>query len=86
MPASRLNYIIIYKDESQVYGTATKEIALETPLPPGQKLENKRVLFVTYQPDGEVLSVHPIPQEEVLSATLKEPTKKKKKEQDEQEA
>lgn len=80
MPASRMNYIVLYKNESQVFGTASKDIALESPPPAGVSLEDKRVLFITYQPDNEVLSVHQVPQEEVLNATIKEKKTKKKEE------
>lgn len=78
MPASRSNYLVIFKDESQVYGTASKKIALETPPPDGVPLEDKRVFFVTYQPDNEILSVHQVPQEEVMNAEIKYKEKKKK--------
>jgi hypothetical protein len=80
MPANRINYIVLYRNDSQVFGTASKSIALETPPPDGVALEDKRVLFVAYQPDNEILSVHPIPQEEVLNAEIKEKKTKKKEE------
>lgn len=80
MPANRINYLVVYRNDSQVFGTATKDIALETPPPDGVPLEDKRVLFVAFQPDNEILSVHPLPQEEVLSAEIKEKKTKKKKE------
>lgn len=66
MAASRTNYIVIYKNESQVYGSASKEVALKSPPPDGTSLEDKRIFFITYQPDTESLSVHQIPQEEVV--------------------
>jgi hypothetical protein len=72
MPAQRLNYVVIHKGQSQVYGSSSKEIALTTPLPPGVKLEDREVLFITYQPDNEVLSVHRVPKDEVVGADLKE--------------
>ncbi|HJS83562.1 MAG TPA: hypothetical protein VJ742_12085 [Nitrososphaera sp.] len=76
MPANKINWVVFYTSGSQIYGTATKQIALETPPPPGVPIEDKRILFITYQPDNEILSVHPLPQEEVLSAELKYPKKK----------
>lgn len=81
MPAQRCNYIVLYQNESQVFATASKSIALESPPPAGVPLEEKRIFFITYQPDNEVLSVHQVPQEEVLNATIKEkkPSKKKDK-------
>ena len=63
-----------------MYGTATKKIALETPPPEEIPIEDKRILFVSFEPDNEVLTVHPIPQEEVINAELKYPTKKTKEE------
>lgn len=79
MPAAKLSYLVFYTNESQVYGCASREIALSSPPPPGTSIEDKRILFVTYRPDDEILSVHPLPQEEVLSSELvyKKPPKKK---------
>lgn len=77
MAASRLNYIVVYKTDSQVFGSASKDVALKSPPPEGTELEDKRVFFITYQPDNEVLSVHKIPQEEVLNAELEEKKAKK---------
>lgn len=68
MPAARLNYVVLHRGQSQVYGSASKETALGTPLPPGAEIEDRRVLFITFQPDDEVLSVHRIPDEEVRAA------------------
>lgn len=67
MPANRLNYIVVYRDESQVFGSASKEVALKTLPPENTPLEDKRVFFITYKPDEGVLSVHQVPQEEVLT-------------------
>lgn len=83
MPANKCNYLVLYKDSSQVYGTATRSIALETPPPEGVDIEDKRVLFVTYKPDSEELAVHMIDQEEVENAELKVPKKKKKEDENE---
>jgi len=80
MPAQKCNYICIYENESQVYGTASKHIALESPPPPGVPLEEKRVFFITYQPDNKVLSVHQLPHDEVQNAEIKQKKPSKKKE------
>lgn len=85
MPANRVNYLVIYKYDSQVYGCSTKEVALETPPPSGLSLEDKMVLFVTYQPDTEMLQVVPIHQDEVINAELKRPIRKKREEKSEAE-
>lgn len=72
MAAGKLNYIVMYKNSSQVFGSASKKIALESPPPEGCKLEDKRVLFVSYEPDTENLSVYKLPDEEVQNAEIKE--------------
>lgn len=69
--------MVIYKHESQVYGSASKAIALESPLPPGTSLEDKLVGFITWHPDEQQLMFHPLDPQEVLSATVKEAKKKK---------
>ena len=61
-----------------MYGTATKEIALQTPPPDGIPLENKRVLFVSFEPDNETLTVHPLPLDDIMNAELRIPNKQKK--------
>lgn len=62
-----------------MFGTASKDVALETPPPSGVPLDEKRVFFITYQPDNEILSVHQVPHEEVVNAELKEKKPSKKK-------
>jgi len=84
MPAQRLNYVVVHRKQSQVYGTASKVVALQTPLPDGATIEDRIVLFITYQPDGEVLSVHPLPDEEVRGAELLVKKAKGKAEEDEE--
>lgn len=84
MPAQKLNYLVVYKNESQVFGSASKHIALESPPPANTPLEEKRVFFVTYQPDNGTLSVHAVPQEEVLNAEIKYKKPNKKKDKDEE--
>lgn len=76
MPASKLNFVVIYKHDSQVYGTATRKIALESPPPPDVPLEDKMVGFITWHPDEERLMFHLLPQEEVLEADIKWPKPK----------
>lgn len=78
MPAQKANYLVLYTTDSQVYATATEKIALESPPPPGVPLEEKRVFFVTYQPDTESLVVHKLPDEKVQTAELNYPKKKEK--------
>ncbi len=82
MPANRVNYLVLYVGDSQLYGTATEKIALETPPPDDIPLEDKRVLFISFEPDNEVLTVHPVPQEKVLNAEIKYKVKKTETEED----
>lgn len=77
MPASRLNYLVIYEPDSQVYGASSKKVALESPLPDGVELDQKRVFFITYAPEKGELSVHKLPEAEVLDADIKEKKVKK---------
>lgn len=75
MAAGKLNYIVVYKNSSQVYGSASKKIALESAPPDGCKLEDKRIFFVTNEPDTGELAVYKVPQEEVVNAEIKEKNK-----------
>ena len=77
MPANRMNFVVTYRTESQVYGTATEEIALETPPPDGISIEDKKIFFITQRPDDGTLVLHEIPPEKVRSAELKLPKPKK---------
>lgn len=79
MPATKVNYIVLYIGESQVFGTMSKEIALSSPPPPGCELKNKRILYMAYEPDTQDLVVYPLPDEEVQSAQLTEVKPKKTK-------
>jgi hypothetical protein len=81
MAASKVNYIVLYKGHSQVYGCSSKKIALESPPPEGFSIKDKKILFITFEPDTDNLSVYEVPKEEILSAELKD--KKEKKAKDE---
>jgi hypothetical protein len=50
--ASKLNYIVVYKNHSQVYGSGTKKVATATPLPDGVAAEDKNIYFITFEPDS----------------------------------
>lgn len=71
MAAGKLNYVVVYKGVSQVYGCASKKIALESAPPEGVSLKNKKVLFITFEPDSEQLCVYQVPDEEVQLAEIK---------------
>ena len=63
MPASKLNYIVVYKNHSQVYGCSSKKIAVESPPPDGYSHEDKRILFVTFEPDTDNLCAYVVSSE-----------------------
>jgi len=63
MPASKLNYIVVYEGVSQVYGSSSKKIALDTPAPEGISEDKKKVLFVTFEPDTNNLCVYEVKKE-----------------------
>jgi len=75
--ASKVNYLVIYSGHSQVYGCSSKKIALESAPPEGCSIENKKVLFITFEPDTNNLSVYKIDDNEVQSADIKEKKEKK---------
>jgi hypothetical protein len=64
MPASKLNYLVVYKNNSQVYGCSTKKIALESPPPEGNSVEDKNVFFVTLEPDTNNICLYKISEKE----------------------
>ena len=65
MPASKLNYLVIYRNHSQVYGSSSKKIAVETQPPEGLSKEDKNIFFVTFEPDTDSISLHKIEEEDV---------------------
>ena len=82
MAASRVNYLVVYPHDSQVYGSTSKEVALSSPPPDGMTLKEKRVFFVSVEPESGNLVWYRVPQEEVESAEIilpKAAIKKKKK-------
>lgn len=78
MAASKVNYIVMYDGHSQVYGCSSKKIALESPPPEGCSLKNKKVLFITFEPDNNNLAVYKIADEEVQKAEIKAKVNKEK--------
>jgi len=70
MPANKTNFLVIYEGCSQVYGAGSEKIALASPPPSGYSIEDKHILFVTYEPDSEVISVHELPKDEVENAEI----------------
>lgn len=60
MPASKLNYMVVYKNHSQVYGCSTKKIAEDSPPPEGVSPEDKHIFFVTFEPDSDNICLYNI--------------------------
>lgn len=78
MAAGKLNYVVVYDGLSQVFGCASKKIALESAPPEGYSLKDKKILFVTFEPDSQNLCVYEVPEQEVQTAEIK----KKKQDDD----
>ncbi len=79
MPASKLNYIVVYKNHSQVYGCSSKKIAIESPPPDGYSEKDKRILFVTFEPDTDNLCAYTVSSETIDEEEIVETKKVKKK-------
>jgi len=60
MPASKLNYIVVYKNHSQVYGCSNKKIAVESAPPEGYSESDKQILFINLEPDTNNICVYPV--------------------------
>lgn len=60
MPASKLNYLVVYPNHSQVYGCSSKKVAEESPPPEGYSEEDKKVFFITMEPDTNIVSLYKI--------------------------
>lgn len=67
MPAGKVNYVVLYEGSSQVYGCASKKVALDTLPPAGFSLDSKRILFVSMEPDTTNLVVRQLPPDETYS-------------------
>jgi hypothetical protein len=70
VPANKLNYIVVYPNDAQLYGATKKDIALASPAPEGCELKDKRVFFVSMEPENKKLVWYRIPQEEVDNAEI----------------
>jgi len=58
MPASKLNYLVVYKNHSQVYGCSSEKVAKESPPPEGLTEDDKNIFFVTFEPDTNNISLY----------------------------
>jgi hypothetical protein len=64
MPASKLNYIVVYNNHSQVYGSSAKKIAIDSPPPEGLSQDDKHIFFITMDPDSGNISLHKVEEKE----------------------
>jgi hypothetical protein len=80
MPAAKLDFLIAYKNSSQVFGCRDREVALTTPPPAGNEPSDKRVWFISHEPDSDNIVLRRISQETVEKYTEERKTKKKAKE------
>lgn len=60
MAASKLNYVIVYKNHSQVYGCSSIKVAQESPPPEGLTEDDKNVFFITFEPDSDNVSFYKV--------------------------
>jgi hypothetical protein len=58
VPASKLNYLVVYKNHSQVYGCSSQKIAVESPPPDGLTENDKNIFFVTFEPDSDNICLY----------------------------
>lgn len=65
MPASKLNYLVVYPNHSQVYGCSSQKIALESPPPEGLTEEDKNIFFVTFEPDSDNICLYKLNKEQL---------------------
>lgn len=75
MPASKLNYIIVYDNHSQVYGSSSEKIAIESPPPEGLSEKDKNIFFINYEPDTKNICVYKVDPQDI---TIQNKENKKK--------
>jgi hypothetical protein len=78
MPASKLNYIVVYDNHSQVYGSSSEKIAVESLPPEGLSEKDKHIFFITFEPDTKNISVHKIDPNNIDTIENKSNKRKKK--------
>lgn len=65
MPASKLNYLVVYNNHTQVYGCSSQKIAIESPPPEGSSIDDKNIFFITFEPDSQNISLHKLTEEQL---------------------
>lgn len=78
MPASKLNYIVVYKNHSQVYGCSSKKIAIESSPPEGYSENDKKILFVSFEPDTDNLCAYVVSKDDITEGETEVKKSKKK--------
>jgi len=78
MPASKLNYIVVYNNHSQVYGSSSEKIAIESAPPEGLSEADKHIFFITFEPDTQNICVHKVDPNNIDNIESKSNKRKKK--------
>lgn len=58
MAASKLNYLLVYRNHSQVYGCSSEKVAQDSPPPEGLTEDDKNIFFITFEPDTNNISLY----------------------------
>lgn len=72
MPAAKCNYIILFKNSSQVYSTSNLKTAVVSPPPKGCKVEDRVILFTTFSLDDNELHAYVLDDDQIQKAMPKE--------------
>lgn len=68
MAASKCNYVVMYKNSSQIYSAATLKTAVNSPTPKGCDPAGRIILFITHLLDEQNLCVYPLTKEQIEEA------------------
>jgi hypothetical protein len=82
MPAQKINYLVLYPHDAQVYGCSSKDIALQSPPPEGFSIDDKKVFFVSVEPENSNIVWYQLPKEEIINAEIVYPKSALKKKKD----
>jgi hypothetical protein len=82
VPAQKINYLVLYPHDAQVYGCSSKDIALQSPPPEGFSIDDKKVFFVSVEPENSNIVWYQLPKEEIINAEIVYPKSALKKKKD----
>jgi hypothetical protein len=82
VPAQKINYLVLYPHDAQVYGCSSRDIALQSPPPEGFSLDEKKVFFVSVEPENGNIVWYQLPKEEIINAEIVYPKSALKKKKD----